>query len=224
MKKLIYTVFIAVLLSSCGTLEEAKDLTHDEKVQHGLKSFTNKNYREAFRAFKSAYVNAPDSTEILQWIGWAAFKSNEVDTALFYFELALDEAEATQDMYAGYAFALNVKAQMGGEIANMPIQISFASDDIAKGSVSIQSMYSLSTYYVEEALDYGDWQFPYGLNLNENHLFYIASHNSYLDGYFSDAFYYLRDIRGNFNLTSSINTQAGQAELALLLEQTLQEL
>lgn len=222
MKNLIYTVFIAVLLSSCGTLEEAKELNFDEKVQYGKRSFTDKNYREAYRAFKSAYLDAPDSTDVLPWIGWAAFKASEIDSALHYFELALDESSPTQDMYAGYAFALNVKAQMGGEVTSVNFtQFNYG---LEKGGINTQTMYSLSNYYVEEALDYGDWQFPYGLNLNENHLYYVASHNSYLDGDFYNCLYYLRDIRGSFNLSNSINSQAGQAELALILEQTLQEL
>lgn len=221
MKNFLTASLIIVLVFSCGTASEAKNATFSENVKAGNRLFENGKYRYATSRLKRAIEQQPDSLNVLaQWVGWASLRSDAVDSAITYFDVAYVYDDTNYDVIAGQAFALNIKAK-------------------ALSAYAAHELMEKSNMKAEHVLDENpDWYFPYGINLGKEHLILLMAQNYFGLGDFYDSEDYAYDlstilvtdsivtdsVRNVYFDYPSLNSQEGQAGLALALEWLFTEL
>jgi hypothetical protein len=215
MKKSLY--FIAIITAftlSCGTASEAKDATYEENVKAAFSEFKKGQFKNAASRLKRAVKQEPDSLNVHAGaIAWASLKSYDVDSALYYFDIAYTADMTNYDAIAGQAFALSIKAKS----LEMP--------------ESGEYLY-MSNDKAEEVIDDHNWSFAYNLNLSNNHLYLLEAQNHFVLGNFYDSEDYAEDlsymlvadslvadsIRDEYFSFPSVSSQEGQAGLAFAIE------
>ena len=162
--------------------------SYEDLIQAGWDAFAQKDYQTASQKFSDAKNLDTKRIAAYEGLGWSLLMLDDLNQASIEFAAGASEAEATADLYAGWAFVLNAL-----------------------------KLYSLSNVRADQALELApDWQFQYGLPLAARDLRVLKAENYFLIGEFQKALDEVRTINPGFN--ADINTNEGLAALAQEIE------
>ena len=172
-----------IWMMSCGAADEA-DTTYQEFINQGWSFFSQAQYDSALSKFTAARDYNIQPAEAYTGRGWCYMKLDNLSSAAGEFTTATGGLDPTAELYAGWAFTLNAQKQ-----------------------------YTQSNTQASEALlQSPNWIFPYGLNLDSDHLHLLKAENYFALGDYISSLNEVKILSPSFN--ADVSTSDGQAALA----------
>ena len=172
-----------IWMMSCGAADEA-DTTYQEFIDQGWSFFSQAQYDSALSKFTAARDYNIQPAEAYTGRGWCYMKLDNLSSAAGEFTTATGGLDPTAELYAGWAFTLNAQKQ-----------------------------YTQSNTQASEALlQSPNWIFPYGLNLDSDHLHLLKAENYFALGDYIGSLNEVKILSPSFN--ADVSTSDGQAALA----------
>ena len=172
--KLLLLIGTLVVWTGCAEEgpTETPGPTYAQLVNNGwLEYFTNNNYLEAVGFLEDAKALDPDAAAAYTALGWIHMKKDSLSKANVEFTDGSGKADATADLYAGWAFLLN----------------------------ALKS-YSSSNSQANQALTLdAAWSFVFITNLNSDDLRILKAMNYYALGNFAQSLVEVQSINPSFN-------------------------
>lgn len=193
--------FSSVLLQSCLILffiacgNSPTDVppepdAYSKKVSEGWEQFSQRNFSDAKTLFTEAKKLSSDGSEAFAGMGWVYLIQDSIELARGQFSAGAQktDADATADLFAGWAVSLNLADEFEASIS--------------------QARHALE-------LD-PEWEFAGGLSLGTASLYLLLAENNFILGQFAKSLVWVQKLNPGFN--ADIFSASGQGVLAMEIE------
>lgn len=180
-----------ILFASCRRISDPvfiESLRYKLLIKQGWNAFEAMNYPLAVDKFGKAKYIFPDSVEAHKGIGWSALQMDSLSLAASAFDSGSAAYFPDADLFAGWAFLLNVVKQY--EASNQKIDLTLARDSL--------------------------WVFTHRTSIDVADLYILKAENYFLIGEFENSLQTVQTLNPVFS--TDVATSAGRAALAAEIE------